>query len=112
MILRQAMPTAYGQGLLPSSTNSERVTEIARFGGVIRDSVPRPDGKILAAEGSTLVLFGNGSGIPDVLAHADLQHGEILDLAKATPYILVLAEKGLLVLPDSGDSIPDPGAAS
>lgn len=107
LLLWQGMP-AHAQEIPSTSPTSERVTEIARLGGVIRDSVPRADGKILAAEGSTLVLFDSGFGTPDLLAHADLQHGEILDLARAISYVLVLAEDGLLVLPDSGDHIPDP----
>ena len=107
ILLGRATSAAHGQGAIPSSPDAERVVEIAQFGGVIRDSVARSDGKILAAEGSALVLFQPGFGNPEVLARAQMEHGEILDLAEATPYTLVLAEDGLLVLPDSGDTIPD-----
>lgn len=86
----------------------QRFEVIAQTGGTITDFVPMPDGSILASEGSSLVRVSNTFGPIEVIARADLDYGMILALLAGPPYVLALAEEGLLVLPREAEGIPTP----
>jgi hypothetical protein len=88
-------------------SDSQRVQEIDRLGGLITAALPRSDGTVLASEGSSIIRLDLSSGSSRVLGRADLGHGEILALAESASFQFALSEDGLIVLAGS-DMLPSP----
>jgi len=104
LILTHAPPNrAHSQANAP-----HRLTVVGQMGGPVIDSVPLPDGSVLAAEGSALIRVSGGLSTPQVIARSETTYGEILDLAAASPYVLALSEEGIAVLPESAEGVPAP----
>jgi hypothetical protein len=60
----------------------------------------------LTAEGSALLRLDLNQRASSVLARLDLAHGMILDLAQAAPLYYALTERGVVVLYDTGQGLP------
>lgn len=83
--------------------DSQRVQQLDRMGGLITATLPRPDGTILAAEGSMLIRLDLSVQPARILGRIDLGHGAILALAESASYPLALTEEGLIVLAGGSD---------
>lgn len=100
------LSTGRGKAVEAPSVDSQRVRQLDRLGGLVTASLPRPDGTVLAAEGSALVRLDPSANPARVLGRADLGHGSILALAETPSHPLALTEEGLVVL--AGAGLPAP----
>ncbi|MBN1313347.1 MAG: hypothetical protein JXB30_18215 [Anaerolineae bacterium] len=89
------------------TVDAQRVQQLDRIGGLVTAALHRPDGTVLAAEGSTLLRLDMSVRPAHELGRTDLGHGSILALAESASYQLALTGDGLVVLSGS-DALPNP----
>lgn len=98
LLLLIPIQQALGQSADPSPANSQGMELVEQIGGLVTDTVLLPDGSLLFSEGSSLVQARPTGDTFEVLARIDFEHGTILELVEALPWIYALTPEGLVVL--------------